>query len=66
MIKNLLLSLFTIAIISPIYSQDLEDDESCLMPDKKVMKVLKVTSDSKASEREKSMAYSEAIKLDTP
>ena len=63
MIKNLLLSLFTITLISPIYSQDLEDDESCLLPDKKVMKVLKVTSDSKASAREKSMAYSEAIKL---
>lgn len=63
MIKILLLSLFTIAIISPSFSQDLEDDESCLLPDKKVMKVLKVTSDPKASARDKSMAYSEAIKM---
>ena len=64
MIKNLLLSLFTIVIISPSCAQELEDDQSCLLPDKKVMKILKVTSDTKASGRDISIAYSDAIKLD--
>lgn len=63
MIKNLLLSLFILLLISPSFAQETEDDESCLMPDKKVMKVLKVTTDPKASGKDVSMAYSEAIKM---
>jgi len=62
MIRNLLFGIFTLFFIAPVFSQDLEDDESCLMPDKKILKILKPISDPKASGREISMAYSAAIK----
>jgi outer membrane protein OmpA-like peptidoglycan-associated protein/tetratricopeptide (TPR) repeat protein len=64
MIKFLLFNIFTLLITITSFSQDLEDDESCLLPDKKVMKIMKITTDPKSSEREKSIAYSDAIQLD--
>jgi outer membrane protein OmpA-like peptidoglycan-associated protein/tetratricopeptide (TPR) repeat protein len=64
MIKFLLLNIFTLTLVSTAFSQGLEDDESCLLPDKKVMKIMKITTSPKASEREKSIAYSDAIQAD--
>ena len=64
MIKPILFTLFSILIVNISFSQDLEDDESCLLPGKKVMKLMKITTNPKASEREKSIAYSDAIQLD--
>lgn len=64
MIKFLLFNIFTLLLVTTSFSQDLEDDESCLLPDKKVMKIMKITTDPKSSEREKSIAYSDAIQLD--
>ena len=63
MIKFLLTTTFVFFVINS-FSQGLEDDESCLLPGKKVMKLMKITTDAKASERERSIAYSDAIRLD--
>lgn len=62
--KTILLNVVTLFIVTSTFSQDLEDDESCLLPDKKVMKIVKITTDPKSSEREKSIAYSDAIQAD--
>lgn len=64
-LKYFLISSVFIFTSVHLFSQDneIEDDESCLPPDKKVMKVLKPTTDPKASDREKSLSYDEAIKM---
>ena len=64
MIKFLLSTIFTLILVTSSFSQELEDDESCLLPGKKVMKIMKITTNPKASERERSIAYSDAIQLD--
>jgi len=64
MIKFLLSTIVILFIAMTTFSQDLEDDESCLLPDKKVMKIMKITTSPKSNEREKSIAYSKAIQAD--
>ncbi len=62
--NKILLAVFAFTFsIQFSYGQSTEENENCLPPDKKVMKVLKVTSNPKASDKEISMAYSEAVKL---
>jgi outer membrane protein OmpA-like peptidoglycan-associated protein/tetratricopeptide (TPR) repeat protein len=63
MTKLLLLLTFTLFSISTLIGQNVEENENCNDPEKKVLKILKITNDSKASNKEKSMAYSEAVKL---
>ncbi len=63
MTKLLLLSLFTLTFYNLSVAQNVEEDENCLPPDKKIMKVLKVTNNPKASDKDVSMAYAEAVKL---
>lgn len=63
MIKNLFFCLTISIFYNYSTAQNVEEDENCLPPNKKVMKVLKVTNNSKASDREISMAYAEAVKL---
>lgn len=64
MIKYLLSALFILFLLPNAFSQELEDDESCLLPGKKVMKIMKITTSPKSTEREKSIAYSKAIQAD--
>jgi len=64
MIKILLSTIVTLFLAVNTFSQDLEDDESCLLPGKKVMKIMKITTSPKSTEREKSIAYSKAIQAD--
>lgn len=65
MIKLSLFAIFTLILVINSFSQNSEDDNPCLLPGKKVMKIMKITTSSKSTEREKSIAYSDAIQLNT-
>ncbi len=60
--KNYLILLGCLLIVNNAFNQD--EDESCTMPDKKVMKLVKAAESPKIDFRERSQLYLEAIELD--
>ena len=59
--KNYFTLLLILIISNLSYSQDSEEDESCTLPDKKIMKFVKIAQNEKFDFRERSLNYNNAI-----